>query len=140
MGASLDAIPRITKRMKTVAGIGAAMYFTYRTLQYEFFKDAKDDLLIPIKQTKSIISFHALLASISSTIAIFMWKQGINAYRQEDRAISISHHPKIKWVSSQADDVANIGMTITRRSTRKLGRSNDGMSPVPRYMTSPEPE
>ena len=77
------------------------MYTTYETLQYQFFGQPQDDYIIEIHLTGRRISFHSLLAGYTRVLAIFMWKQGINAYRRNESCISITHTPYIKWFNSQ---------------------------------------
>ena len=106
---SLDAIPRITKSLKVGFSIVAAMYMTYETMQYQFFKESEDDYVIEIQSTGSTISSHSLLAGYTRIITIFMWKQGINAYRKNERCISITHIPYIKWFNSKGTSVETAG-------------------------------
>eukprot|EP01084_Bolivina_argentea_P074882 135818_1 len=93
---SLDAVQMAPKWKGRITLLGAVL-FTFFGINYQFFVSPKDDYIINIKATNSSISFQSLLSSSCRIIAIFMWKQGIRAFRRKQKSISITYTPYIEW-------------------------------------------
>eukprot|EP01084_Bolivina_argentea_P276402 471618_1 len=95
--ASFDALYRLKKKWKSGLTVLFAIWFSWNSVKYQFIAATADDYVLHIKLTNSSISSHSLIASSSRILAIFMWKQAINAFRKKGKAISITISPYIGW-------------------------------------------
>eukprot|EP01084_Bolivina_argentea_P114163 203304_1 len=104
--ASLDAIPQMPK-LKIVISILLALAFSWMSIQFQFLLPAKDDYIIYINATNTLFSCHSFISSSTRILAIFLWKQAINAYRRKGRCISITYTPYVQWNNGHTQQQMN---------------------------------
>jgi len=80
----------------SLAAVSCIMY----SIEYQFLSDQKDDIIVHIKATNSILSFQSLIADAYSVLAIFFMKQAFFAYSRKGRATIIKYVPFIKWIDN----------------------------------------
>lgn len=91
-----------------------ALFFTWNTMLYQFIYPEDHDWIIYIQGTNSTISMRFLLSSYTRILAIFLFKQAINAYRNKDKCISIHYTPFVEWNNSGKENEENI---VDKRDT-----------------------
>ena len=74
-----------------------AIFYTLLAIMYQLVAPVKNDYVIQVKATESIVSFHSLLANTNGMLAMFLWKQMIDVIRNTDRYISINYRPYLRW-------------------------------------------
>lgn len=95
----MDAIPKMRYKWKVCIASMVAISNSAAAFQYQFTAPVKDDYIIEVEATESVISFHAMLASVNGMLAMFLWKQVIDVIRNRDRCISINYRPYLRWES-----------------------------------------
>ena len=91
-----DAIPRLRYKWKATLSALSGFFWTVLAIGYHFGKE-KDDYIIRVQATESVISFHSLRANTSGMLAMFIWKQVIDVMRNRNRCISINYKPYLYW-------------------------------------------
>lgn len=93
----MDAIPKMPYKWKCSAAALVAIVYTGYAIHYQFTASVKDDYIIEVQATDSLISFHSILANVNGMLAMFLWKQVIDVVRNRDRCIAINYRPYLRW-------------------------------------------
>lgn len=95
--AAMDAIPKMKHKWKLIMSGSPAILYSWWAIDYQLLAPATEDYVFEVNSTGSVFSLHSVLANITGTVAIFLWKQAIDITRKRDRCTSINYSPYLRW-------------------------------------------
>eukprot|EP01084_Bolivina_argentea_P123272 218467_1 len=120
---SFDAM-NISKGWKTSISALVACWYLWLSINFQFLWSQEDDYIVYISTTDSTVSFYSMIGSILRMLAIFFLKQSFLSYIRNEKCVTITHTPYIKWVDGE-NKTEGMNMSDDEQETnQKLNEDN----------------